>query len=152
MQGGGTGQLATTTRSMLLPPLHTHLSRKGLRLAIKRAIHTSSRRATALTTQEASGEGGSNSTTFLKGQTPKSGIPPNVAPKIVTPENYLQIWDSSVTLIGQLAIVTLLGAIIGGMPLSGPYPFKNDNYLSFRIRYPCWQGMVARTDGTRPQR
>ena len=24
-------------------------------------------------------------------QTPKRGIPPNIAPKIVTPENYLQI-------------------------------------------------------------
>ena len=52
------------------------------------------------------------------GQTPKSD---NIAPKIVTPENYLQIWDSSVTLIGQLAIVTLFGAILGGIPLSGPY-------------------------------
>ena len=43
-------------------------------------------------------------------------------PKIVTPENYLQISDSSATLIGQLAIVTLFGAILGGIPLSGPYP------------------------------
>ena len=58
-----------------------------------------------------------------KWQTPKSDIPPNVAPKIVTPENYLHIWDSSATLIGQLAIVTLFGAILGGIPLSGPYPF-----------------------------
>ena len=56
-------------------------------------------------------------------QTPKSGIPPNIAPKIVTPENYLQIWGSSATLIGQLAIVTLFGAILGGIPLSGTYPF-----------------------------
>ena len=56
-------------------------------------------------------------------QTPKSDIPPNIAPKIVTPENYLQIWDSSTMLIGQLAIVTLFGAILGGIPLSGPYPF-----------------------------
>ena len=55
------------------------------------------------------------------GQTPKSDIPPNVAPKIVTPKNYL--WDSSATLIGQLAIVTLFGAILGGIPLSGPYPY-----------------------------
>ena len=53
---------------------------------------------------------------------PESGIPPNIAPKIVTPENYLQIWDSSATLVGQLAIVTLFGAILGGIPLSGPYP------------------------------
>ena len=60
--------------------------------------------------------------TLFIGQTPKSGIPPNVAPKIVTPENYLQIWDSSATLIGQLAIVTLFGAILGGIPLSGAYP------------------------------
>ena len=57
------------------------------------------------------------------GQTPKSDIPPNVAPKIVTPENYLQIWDSSATLIGQLAIVTLFGAILDGIPLSGAYPY-----------------------------
>ena len=56
------------------------------------------------------------------GQTPKSDIPPNIAPKVVTPENYLQIWDSSATLIGQLAIVTLFGAILGGIPLSAPYP------------------------------
>ena len=48
-----------------------------------------------------------------------------IAPKIVTPENYLQIWDSSATLIGQLAIVTLFGEILGGIPLSGPYPMKN---------------------------
>ena len=41
--------------------------------------------------------------TIIIGQTPKSDIPPNIAPKIVTPENYLQIWDSSATLIGQLA-------------------------------------------------
>ena len=58
-------------------------------------------------------------TKFLNGQTPKSDIPPNVAPKIVTPENYLQIWDSSATLIGHLAIETLFGAILGGIPLSG---------------------------------
>ena len=50
-------------------------------------------------------------------------IPPNIAPKIVTPENYLQIWDSSATLIGQLGIVTPSGAILGGVPLSGTYPF-----------------------------
>ena len=59
---------------------------------------------------------------YFKGQTPKSDIPPNIAPKVVTPENYLQICDSSATLIGQLAIVTLFGAILGGIPLSGPYP------------------------------
>ena len=40
-----------------------------------------------------------------------------------TPEKYLQIWDSSATLIGQLAIVTLFVAILGGIPLSGAYPF-----------------------------
>ena len=56
------------------------------------------------------------------GQTPKSDIPPNIAPKVVTPVMYLQIWDSSATLIGQLAIVTVFGAILGGIPLSGPYP------------------------------
>ena len=60
---------------------------------------------------------------IIIGQTRKSDIPPNIAPKIVTPENYLQIWDFSATLIGQLAIVTLFGAILGGIPLSGPYPF-----------------------------
>ena len=43
-------------------------------------------------------------------------------PKIVTQEYYLQMWDSSVTLIGQVAIVTLFGAILGGKPLSGAYP------------------------------
>ena len=55
---------------------------------------------------------------------PKSDIPPNIAPKIVTLVNYLEIWDSSATLIGQLAIVPLFGAILGGIPLSGPYPLK----------------------------
>ena len=59
---------------------------------------------------------------LIKGQTPKSDIPPNIAPKIVTPENYLQIWDSSATLIGQLATITIFGAILGGIPLSGPHP------------------------------
>ena len=59
---------------------------------------------------------------FFKGQTPKSDIPPNVAPKVVTLENYLQISDSSATLIGQLAIVTLFCVILGGIPLSGAYP------------------------------
>ena len=56
------------------------------------------------------------------GQTPKSDIPPNIAPKIVTPENYLQIYDSSATLIGQLATITIFGAMLGGIPLSGAYP------------------------------
>ena len=60
------------------------------------------------------------------GQTPKSDIPPNIAPKIVTPENYLQIWDSSAMLIGQSGIVTLFGAILGGIPLSGAYTFLID--------------------------
>ena len=55
--------------------------------------------------------------TQLIGQTPKSDIPPNIAPKTVTPE----IWDSSVTLIGQLATVTIFGAMLGGIPLSGAY-------------------------------
>jgi len=50
------------------------------------------------------------------------GIPPNIASKVVTPESYLQICDSSATLIGQLAIVTVFGAIFGGIPLSGAYP------------------------------
>ena len=59
-----------------------------------------------------------------KGQTPESDIPPNIAPKNVTPENYLQIWDSSATLIGQLATVTIFGAILGGIPFSGAYPKK----------------------------
>ena len=61
---------------------------------------------------------------FFKGQTPKRDIPPNVAPKVVTLENYLQICDSSATLIGQLGIVTILGTMLGGIPLSGAYPFK----------------------------
>ena len=63
---------------------------------------------------------------LIYSQTPKSDIPPNIAPKLVTPENYLQICDSSATMIGQLAIVTFFGAILGGIPLSGPYP--NINY------------------------
>ena len=67
-----------------------------------------------------------------EGQTPKSDIPPNIAPKIVTPENCLQIWDSSTTLIGQLAIVTLFGAIFCGIPLSGPYPFQNKKHKEFQ--------------------
>ena len=62
--------------------------------------------------------------TYKKGQPTKSDIPPNIAPKIFTSENYLQISDSSATLIGQLAIVTLFGAILGGIPLSGAYPIK----------------------------
>ena len=61
---------------------------------------------------------------LLNGQTPKSDIPPNIAPKVVTPENYLQIWDSSATLIGQLATVTIFGAMLGGIPLSGAYPYQ----------------------------
>ena len=61
---------------------------------------------------------------IVLGQTPKSDIPPNIAPKIVTPKIHLQICDSSATLIGQLAIVTVFGAILGGIPLSGPYPIS----------------------------
>ena len=49
------------------------------------------------------------------GQTPESGIPPNITPKIVTPEIHLQIWVSSATLIGQLATVTIFGAIVCGI-------------------------------------
>jgi len=55
------------------------------------------------------------------GQTPKSDIPPNIAPKHVTPENYLYICGSSVTLIGQLATLTTFGAMLGGIPLYGAY-------------------------------
>ena len=53
-----------------------------------------------------------------------SDVPPNIAPNIVTPENYRQIWDSSATLVGQLATVTIFGAILGGIPLSGAYPLN----------------------------
>ena len=60
-------------------------------------------------------------TIFMKGPTPRSDIPHNIAPKIVTPENYLHIWDSSGMLIGPLATVTISGAILGGIPLSGAY-------------------------------
>ena len=60
-----------------------------------------------------------------EGQTPKSDIPSNIAPKIVTPENYLHIWDSSATLISQLANVTIFGEILGGIPLAGAYPKMN---------------------------
>ena len=56
---------------------------------------------------------------YSKGQAPKSDIPPNIAPKVVTPEIYLQVWDSSATLIGQLAIVTLFVAIFEFTKLSG---------------------------------
>ena len=38
----------------------------------------------------------------------------------------MALWDDvpwlMMGLIGQLAIVTLFGAILGGIPLSGPYP------------------------------
>ena len=71
---------------------------------------------------------------YFIGQTPKSDIPPNIAPKNVTPENYLQICDSSATLIGQLAIVTLFGAILGGISLFGPYPF---NFVYRPTRFPA---------------
>ena len=74
----------------------------------------------------------------MKEQTPKSDIPPNIAPKVVTPENHIQIWDSSATLIGQLAIVTLFGAILGGIPLSGLYPkiyINTPNFLRSGIAY-----------------
>ena len=64
------------------------------------------------------------------GQTPKSDTPPNIAPKIVTPETYVQICDSYATLIGQLAIVTLFGAKLGGVPLFGPYPL---HYLAHGV-------------------
>ena len=67
------------------------------------------------------------------GQTPKSDIPPNIAPRIVTPENYLQIWDSYATLIGQLATVTIFGAILGGIPLSGVYPFFSILLLKYLV-------------------
>ena len=60
--------------------------------------------------------------TVCTGQTPKSDIPPNIAPKVVIPENYLQIFNSSAMLIGQLATVTTFGATLGGIPLSGAYP------------------------------
>ena len=57
------------------------------------------------------------------GQTPKSDIPPNIAPKIVTPEKLSSdLGDSSATLIDQLATVTLFGAMLGGIPLSGAHP------------------------------
>ena len=70
---------------------------------------------------------------YLKGHTPKSDILPNIAPKIVTPEIYLQIWESSATLIGQLGIFFRdadwsvgncndFCAKLGGIPLSGVYP------------------------------
>ena len=57
------------------------------------------------------------------GQTPKSDIPPNVAPKFVASEIYLQICDSFAMLIGEVVIVTLFGAMLGGIPLSGAYRF-----------------------------
>ena len=50
-----------------------------------------------------------------KEQTPESGIPPNIAQKVVTPKIHLPIWVSSATLIGQLATVTIFGAILGGI-------------------------------------
>ena len=69
---------------------------------------------------------------FCNGQTPKSDISPKIGPKIVTPENYLQIWDSSATLIGQLATVTIFGAMLGGIPLSGAYLVSNLMSVSYR--------------------
>ena len=65
-----------------------------------------------------------------KGQTPKSDIPPNIAPKNVTPENYLKIWDSSATLIGQLAIVTLFGAILDIRRYTAFWPLPNKKLVS----------------------
>ena len=47
---------------------------------------------------------------FNYGQTPESGIPPNISPKTVTPKIHLPIWVSSATLIDQLATVTIFGA------------------------------------------
>ena len=55
---------------------------------------------------------------------PESGIPPNIAPKSVTQTIHLQICDLSATLIGQLAIVTIFGAILGGIPLFGVCPIS----------------------------
>ena len=52
---------------------------------------------------------------FNKGQTPESGIPPNIAPKVVTPKIHLPIWVSSGTLIGRLATVTIFGSLLGGI-------------------------------------
>ena len=43
--------------------------------------------------------------------------------KTLHQKNIFRFSNSSVTLIGQLAIVTLFGVILGGIPLSGPYPF-----------------------------
>ena len=63
---------------------------------------------------------------MMEWETPKSDIPPNIAPKNVTPEIYLQIyifWDSSAMLVDQLGIVTLFGAMLSGIPLSGVYPY-----------------------------
>ena len=54
---------------------------------------------------------------------PESGIPPNIAPKRVTQTIHLQIGDLS-ALIGQLAIVTIFGAIFGGIPLFGVCPYE----------------------------
>ena len=77
------------------------------------------------------------------GKTPKRDIPPNIAPKIATPENYLQIWDSSVLLICQLAIVTLFGAILGGIPLSGPYPNSKVMFCRVRLFVPTRQVLLV---------
>ena len=68
---------------------------------------------------------------FFLQATPKSDIPPNIAPKVVIPEKYLHIWLSSATLIGQLATVTTFGAMLSGIPLSGSYPYENQNSNPF---------------------
>ena len=65
-----------------------------------------------------------------RGQTPKSGIPPNIAPKVVTPESYVQVCDYYATLIGQFATITTFGAILCGIPLSGAYPKEKVVYVS----------------------
>lgn len=52
-------------------------------------------------------------------QTPESVIPPNIAPKSVTPEIHFQINDSSATLIGQLATVAILAPECGGVSYFG---------------------------------
>ena len=44
------------------------------------------------------------------GQTPESGTPPNIAPKILAPKIHLPFWISSGTLIGHSATITIFGA------------------------------------------
>ena len=57
-----------------------------------------------------------------------------------------KIFDSSATLIGQLAIGTLFGAILGGIPLSGPYPILFLGPAQLRCHSPPYYVLVIQIE------